>query len=312
MMRYTSRQPCHLHFQNCLSGYFLILHRSWTMAPSRSAFTLQTSAFSCDRAPHSTQRQSFAPPPCNACAQILALCLELTVRCSYMQQFAVPMLPHMLCEQLCSLNPGVDRYAFSTIFRSENVAECALGLIRLLQNGQRWQRTQLLVCIPSYLTLLFIAATQSVIHCLMRWRRFGRTIINNKCRLDYAAAQVCSTFDALFVDSTLQKLNHRLKRPCRVLLTAVSRMKISWRRDTGFTCCCNFAVVLFIFIHSFLYDKRNAQYKYVLHHSMNTPSSSFAGHPTACPSPESSATFSSCSLWHFPCARVAWRPAAST
>jgi hypothetical protein len=35
----------------------------------------------------------------------------------YMQQFAVPMLPHMLCEQLCSLNPGVDRYAFSTIFR---------------------------------------------------------------------------------------------------------------------------------------------------------------------------------------------------
>ncbi len=34
-----------------------------------------------------------------------------------MQRFAVPMLPHMLCEQLCSLNPGVDRYAFSTIFK---------------------------------------------------------------------------------------------------------------------------------------------------------------------------------------------------
>jgi exoribonuclease R len=43
--------------------------------------------------------------------------LRMTSSFSYMQQFAVPMLPHMLCEQLCSLNPGVDRYAFSTIFR---------------------------------------------------------------------------------------------------------------------------------------------------------------------------------------------------
>lgn len=44
--------------------------------------------------------------------------------CSYMQQFAVPMLPHMLCEQLCSLNPGVDRYAFSTIFRWFHLLLC--------------------------------------------------------------------------------------------------------------------------------------------------------------------------------------------
>ena len=41
-----------------------------------------------------------------------------------MQQFAVPMLPHMLCEQLCSLNPGVDRYAFSTIFKCVCVCVC--------------------------------------------------------------------------------------------------------------------------------------------------------------------------------------------
>lgn len=48
-----------------------------------------------------------------------ALDAEAKIRSTtvYMQQFAVPMLPHMLCEQLCSLNPGVDRYAFSTIFR---------------------------------------------------------------------------------------------------------------------------------------------------------------------------------------------------
>ena len=43
-----------------------------------------------------------------------------------MQQFAVPMLPHMLCEQLCSLNPGVDRYAFSTIFKCVCVCVCDL------------------------------------------------------------------------------------------------------------------------------------------------------------------------------------------
>eukprot|EP01119_Soliformovum_irregulare_P004628 TRINITY_DN1568_c0_g2_i2.p1 TRINITY_DN1568_c0_g2~~TRINITY_DN1568_c0_g2_i2.p1 ORF type:complete len:1119 (+),score=333.19 TRINITY_DN1568_c0_g2_i2:22-3357(+) len=34
----------------------------------------------------------------------------------YLVQKAVPMLPHVLCENLCSLNPGVDRLAFSVIW----------------------------------------------------------------------------------------------------------------------------------------------------------------------------------------------------
>eukprot|EP00160_Parvularia_atlantis_P017685 Unigene6193_Nuclearia_a/m.19052 Unigene6193_Nuclearia_a/g.19052 ORF Unigene6193_Nuclearia_a/g.19052 Unigene6193_Nuclearia_a/m.19052 type:complete len:1438 (-) Unigene6193_Nuclearia_a:54-4367(-) len=34
----------------------------------------------------------------------------------YMVQRAIPMLPRLLCEQLCSLNPDVDRYAFSAVF----------------------------------------------------------------------------------------------------------------------------------------------------------------------------------------------------
>jgi VacB/RNase II family 3'-5' exoribonuclease len=31
----------------------------------------------------------------------------------YLVQKAIPMLPRLLCEELCSLNPGVDRFAFS-------------------------------------------------------------------------------------------------------------------------------------------------------------------------------------------------------
>jgi DIS3-like exonuclease 2 len=34
----------------------------------------------------------------------------------YLEQQVVPMLPHLLCEELCSLNPGVDRLAFSIIW----------------------------------------------------------------------------------------------------------------------------------------------------------------------------------------------------
>ncbi|KAI8840873.1 hypothetical protein BC829DRAFT_402975 [Chytridium lagenaria] len=34
----------------------------------------------------------------------------------YLVQKAIPMLPRLLCEELCSLNPGVDRLAFSVIF----------------------------------------------------------------------------------------------------------------------------------------------------------------------------------------------------
>lgn len=35
----------------------------------------------------------------------------------YLVQRVIPMLPPLLCEQLCSLNPNVDRLAFSCIFR---------------------------------------------------------------------------------------------------------------------------------------------------------------------------------------------------
>jgi hypothetical protein len=35
----------------------------------------------------------------------------------YLCQRVVPMLPRLLCEQLCSLNPGVDRYAFSCVWQ---------------------------------------------------------------------------------------------------------------------------------------------------------------------------------------------------
>jgi exoribonuclease R len=35
----------------------------------------------------------------------------------YLVNYCIPMLPPQLCEQLCSLNPGVDRLAYSAIWR---------------------------------------------------------------------------------------------------------------------------------------------------------------------------------------------------
>ena len=34
----------------------------------------------------------------------------------YLVHRVIPMLPRMLCENLCSLNPGVERLAFSVFF----------------------------------------------------------------------------------------------------------------------------------------------------------------------------------------------------
>lgn len=43
---------------------------------------------------------------------------EARVRCTstYLVTRVIPMLPPILCEQLCSLNPDVDRLAFSCIW----------------------------------------------------------------------------------------------------------------------------------------------------------------------------------------------------
>ena len=35
----------------------------------------------------------------------------------YLVQRVIPMLPRLLCEDLCSLNPGVPRLAFSVIMQ---------------------------------------------------------------------------------------------------------------------------------------------------------------------------------------------------
>ncbi|CAI5446357.1 unnamed protein product [Caenorhabditis angaria] len=42
---------------------------------------------------------------------------------TYLAQMVIPMLPRILCEQLCSLNPGVDRLSFSTVVKVNYEAE---------------------------------------------------------------------------------------------------------------------------------------------------------------------------------------------
>ena len=41
----------------------------------------------------------------------------------YLVQRAIPMLPRLLCEQLCSLNPDVDRLSFSVVWMMNSSAE---------------------------------------------------------------------------------------------------------------------------------------------------------------------------------------------
>ena len=40
----------------------------------------------------------------------------LTVVCRYLVQRVIPMLPRLLCEELCSLHPGYPRFAFSIVW----------------------------------------------------------------------------------------------------------------------------------------------------------------------------------------------------
>ncbi|RYG41004.1 RNB domain-containing ribonuclease [archaeon] len=68
----------------------------------------------------------------------------------YLVSSVIPMLPRLLCEQLCSLNPGVDRLAFSCVWKMRTNGE--------LLEGE---------------------------HAV--W--FGRTVIRSAAKLDYRIAQ---------------------------------------------------------------------------------------------------------------------------
>jgi len=80
-------------------------------------------ALSCDQLPPAAGRRllrvgvhiadvaHFIPPGC-------ALDAEAGRRCTsaYLVQRVIPMLPRLLCEELCSLNPGVERLTFSCLW----------------------------------------------------------------------------------------------------------------------------------------------------------------------------------------------------
>lgn len=74
----------------------------------------------------------------------------------YLVNKAIPMLPPILCEQLCSLNPNVDRLAYSTIFTMNK-------------------------------------STGKVSDTKKPW--FGRTVIRTAARLNYETAQWLMEFD---------------------------------------------------------------------------------------------------------------------
>lgn len=67
----------------------------------------------------------------------------------YIVHKVIPMLPRILCEQLCSLNPSVDRLAFSVVWRMHKDGT-------IVEEHPPW---------------------------------FGRTVIRSCCKLDYATAQ---------------------------------------------------------------------------------------------------------------------------
>lgn len=60
-----------------------------------------------------------------------ALPPTLTRTAVYLVDRVIPMLPRLLCEELCSLNPGVDRLAFSVVWDmdSEGDITCAFVLL---------------------------------------------------------------------------------------------------------------------------------------------------------------------------------------
>lgn len=80
-----------------------------------------------------------------------ALDQEAARRCTtvYLVQKVVPMLPPLLCEQLCSLNPNVERLTFSVVWRMHKDGT-------LVENDTVW---------------------------------YGRSVIRSCCKLDYGTAQ---------------------------------------------------------------------------------------------------------------------------
>lgn len=93
------------------------------------------------------------------------------------------MLPTLLCEQLCSLNPGADRLAFSCVWmmeaavRRDHAAACAGAPVR------NTRRTACAHRHPSGP----LAAVQGTLTPKPAW--FGKSVIRSCAKLDYATAQ---------------------------------------------------------------------------------------------------------------------------
>lgn len=71
----------------------------------------------------------------------------------YLVQRVIPMLPSILCEELCSLNPGVDRFAFSVVWEVEMDEEDEAGPV-VIKVGERHYLLISSPCPPSFLPLI--------------------------------------------------------------------------------------------------------------------------------------------------------------
>ncbi|VDM17969.1 unnamed protein product [Hydatigera taeniaeformis] len=83
----------------------------------------------------------------------------------YLVQRVIPMLPAILSERLCSLNPGVDRLTFSVVFKVDKEGNEASAFIYIL---------------------MFNSSRLCLLQVLDVW--FGRTVIRSCARLSYEDA----------------------------------------------------------------------------------------------------------------------------
>lgn len=105
----------------------------------------------------------------------------------YMTQMVVPMLPRILCEQLCSLNPGVDRLAYSCVFQMNTQGE-------VVNRENTW---------------------------------FGRSIINSCAKLDYGTAQQMIDCDlSNITDSSVLTGADRVATSAHTINDIISDVKI--------------------------------------------------------------------------------------